>query len=202
MPSRSTSASRFAGSSCRRSATNSCALSGSSEAMLTPLLHNTATPTVVRGGNASNVIPTEVSVDLDGRVLPGMSPADLVAELEALAPGLATLRAGARGAGRPGAARPFAYCRFSPTLSRERDPGSVPIPMLLPGYTDARYVSKLGIQTYGFLPMRLPPHITTALIHAPDERVPADAIEFGVECLIDVDQPIPLISRITVEALV
>ena len=53
--------------------------------------------------------------------------------------------------------------------------------MLLPGYTDARYVSKLGIQTYGFLPMRLPPQIGTSLVHAADERVPADAIEFGDE---------------------
>ena len=46
------------------------------------------------------------------------------------------------------------------------------MPTLVPGYTDARHFAQLGIQTYGFLPMRLPPHITTALIHAPDERVP------------------------------
>ena len=68
----------------------------------------------------------------------------------------------------------------------ERDPGCVPIPMLLPGYTDARFVSKLGIQTYGFLPMRLPRHLDLSLVHAADERVPAEAIEFGVSCLVDV----------------
>ena len=45
----------------------------------------------------------------------------------------------------------------------ERDPGCVPIPMLNPGYTDARYVSKLGIQTYGFLPMRLPRQLGMSL---------------------------------------
>jgi acetylornithine deacetylase/succinyl-diaminopimelate desuccinylase-like protein len=158
---------------------------GSSEAMLTPLLHNTATLTVVRGGNLSNVIPTEVSVDLDGRVLPGMSPADLVAELEALAPGVASFEL--RHEEPAVAAQPdLSLLPLLADVARERDPGSVPIPMLLPGYTDARHVSKLGIQTYGFLPMRLPPHITTALIHAADERVPADAIEFGVECLADV----------------
>ncbi len=60
------------------------------------------------------------------------------------------------------------------------------IPMLLPGYTDARYFSRIGIQTYGFLPMRLPTHITTALIHAPDERIPADAVEFGTDCVYEV----------------
>ena len=31
--------------------------------------------------------------------------------------------------------------------------------------------------------MRLPKHITTALIHAPDERIPATAVEFGAECV-------------------
>jgi len=158
---------------------------GSSEAMLTPLLHNTATPTVVRGGSVSNVIPTEVSVDLDGRALPGTSPADLVTELEALAPGLSTFELVHE---EPSvAAQPdLSLLPLLANVVRERDPGSVPIPMLLPGYTDARYVSKLGIQTYGFLPMRLPPHITTALIHAADERVPAEALEFGVQCLSDV----------------
>jgi acetylornithine deacetylase/succinyl-diaminopimelate desuccinylase-like protein len=58
--------------------------------------------------------------------------------------------------------------------------------MLLPGYTDARYISRLGIQTYGFLPMRLPPQIGTSLVHAANERIPADALEFGTNCLLDV----------------
>src|SRR5215216_2296865 len=36
-----------------------------------PLLHNTASPTIVRGGESANVIPGEVSVELDCRLLPG-----------------------------------------------------------------------------------------------------------------------------------
>ena len=60
-------------------------------------------------------------------------------------------------------------------ILRRRDPGGVPVPALMPGYTDARYFGQLGIQTYGFLPMRLPKEITVDLIHAPDARVPAEA---------------------------
>ena len=158
---------------------------GSAGRLLTPLLCNTATPTVVSGGEATNVIPSELSVDLDGRVLPGMSPSDLLAELRVLAGGLATFELVSE---EPAVA-------IDPDLSllpllggvvTERDPGCIPIPMLLPGYTDARFVSKLGIQTYGFLPMRLPRHLDLALIHAADERVPAESIEFGVSCLVDV----------------
>ena len=58
--------------------------------------------------------------------------------------------------------------------------------MLLPGYTDARHISRLGIQTYGFLPMRLPPQIGTSLVHAANERIPAETLEFGTNCLLDV----------------
>ncbi len=39
---------------------------------------------------------------------------------------------------------------------RELDPTAKPVPLLLPGVTDGRFFSRLGIQTYGFLPMQLP----------------------------------------------
>ena len=160
-------------------------LPGSTTATAAPLLCNTATPTMVQGGTGTNVIPTELSVELDGRVLPGASPDDLLRELERLAPGLATFEL----VHEEPAVPPTPDLALMPLLAavlEEHDPGCVPIPTLVPGYTDARYVSKLGIQTYGFLPMRLPRHIGPALIHAADERVPAEAVEFGATCLVDV----------------
>jgi acetylornithine deacetylase/succinyl-diaminopimelate desuccinylase-like protein len=159
-------------------------LPGAATAMAAPLLCNTATPTMVEGGTATNMIPTELSVELDGRVLPGATPSDLLRELEMLAPGLATFELVNEEPAVP--ANPdLALMPLLASVLKEHDPGCVPIATLVPGYTDARYVSKLGIQTYGFLPMRLPRHIGPALIHAPDERVPAEAVEFGAACLID-----------------
>jgi acetylornithine deacetylase/succinyl-diaminopimelate desuccinylase-like protein len=152
---------------------------------LAPLVCNTATPTVVGGGGPDNVIPTELSAVLDGRVLPGLSSGDLIAELEAIAPRHATFEL----VSEEPAIRGEPDLSLLPLLSEvvgERDPRCVPIPMLNPGQTDARYVSQLGIQTYGFLPMRLPRRLGMSLVHAADERVPADAIEFGVACLLDV----------------
>jgi acetylornithine deacetylase/succinyl-diaminopimelate desuccinylase-like protein len=152
---------------------------------LIPFLCNTATPTVLTGGDTTNVIPSELSVELDGRILPGLSTADLIAELEELAGDLATFEIVSEEPAVPTAPDLSLFPLLAAVVG-ERDRGCVPIPMLLPGYTDARYVSKLGIQTYGFLPMRLPPHLGTKLVHAADERVPADAVEFGTECLVDV----------------
>jgi acetylornithine deacetylase/succinyl-diaminopimelate desuccinylase-like protein len=149
---------------------------------LDPLLHNMATPTVIRGGESTNVVPTEFEVDLDGRVLPGHTPHDLVRELQTMAGRLASFEL----VEEEPSAKADPDLTLLPMLAeiiREREPDGTPFPMLLPGYTDARYFSRLGIQTYGFLPMRLPKHITTALIHAPDERIPAAAVEFGAECI-------------------
>ena len=50
--------------------------------------------------------------------------------------------------------------------------------------TDGRFFSRLGIQTYGFLPMQLPAEMAfMELIHAPDERLPAAAVEFGARAI-------------------
>src|SRR5262249_30484046 len=49
-----------------------------------PLLHSTAVPTIIRGGEKNNVIPSEITVELDGRILPGYTAADFLAELQAL----------------------------------------------------------------------------------------------------------------------
>jgi acetylornithine deacetylase/succinyl-diaminopimelate desuccinylase-like protein len=67
------------------------------------------------------------------------------------------------------------------------DPGSIAMPLLLAGVTDGRYFSRLGIQTYGFTPMNLPPDFNPGeLIHAADERIPAGAVEFGAEAMYQV----------------
>ena len=65
---------------------------------------------------------------------------------------------------------------------READPEAVAVPMVLTGVTDARFFSTLGIQTYGFLPMRIPADLDfLSLVHAADERVPAGEVEWGAD---------------------
>jgi acetylornithine deacetylase/succinyl-diaminopimelate desuccinylase-like protein len=147
-----------------------------------PLLHNTASATIVAGGGKINVIPDVISLELDCRLLPGFVPEQMFAELRALA----------------GVEMDFELTRHDPvsaepdlalfdTLAgalRELDPAAKPIPMLLPGVTDGRFFSRLGIQTYGFLPMQLPEDLAfMQLIHAENERLPVAAVEFGTSAI-------------------
>jgi acetylornithine deacetylase/succinyl-diaminopimelate desuccinylase-like protein len=69
-------------------------------------------------------------------------------------------------------------------ILRETDPDGVPVPLLLSGVTDARFFTRLGIQTYGFLPMTLPEDFNfTATIHSANERIPVAAVEFGANSI-------------------
>jgi acetylornithine deacetylase/succinyl-diaminopimelate desuccinylase-like protein len=145
-------------------------------------LRNTVNATIVRCGHAVNVIPSEVVVELDGRLLPGFGPDDLLAELRDIIGKDIELEVVRHDEGPAGADMTF----YEPLagVCRELDPEGVPIPMLLPAVTDARHLAPLGIQTYGFMPMRLPEEFPLAsLAHAADERVPADAVGFGAEAI-------------------
>jgi acetylornithine deacetylase/succinyl-diaminopimelate desuccinylase-like protein len=54
----------------------------------------------------------------------------------------------------------------------------------MPAVTDGRFFARLGIQTYGFLPMRLPAEPRfMELVHARDERIPIDAVDFGTTAI-------------------
>ena len=155
-------------------------LMGDKGASFEPLLRNTANPTVIRAGEQINVAPSKVEVDLDGRLLPGYSPEDLISELVAISGGELELEVIRHD---PGPSEPdLALFETLKGILRPVDADGEPVPILLPGATDARFFSRLGIQTYGYLPMRLPPDLEfSRLIHGPDERIPVDAITFGTE---------------------
>jgi len=157
-------------------------LLGEHRRLFAPLLRNTVSPTILHGSSNFNVIPGEITVDLDGRLLPGFGPDDLIGEVRAIG----------------GDEGEVEVVRFDPgpsgldmglfdtlaAILKEADPEGVPCPLLLSGVTDARFFSRLGIQTYGFLPMSLPQGFNfSETIHAVDERIPVEAVEFGARAI-------------------
>ena len=147
-----------------------------------PLLHNTVSATGLRGSDSLNVIPSQVSVVLDGRLLPGFGPEVMLAEAGRLLGNDVDLEVTLYEPG-PAAADMGLYDTLAAIL-REVDAEARPSPLVVAGVTDARWFSRLGIQTYGFTPMKLPPGMDFwKLVHAADERVPAAALDFGVEAL-------------------
>ena len=70
---------------------------------------------------------------------------------------------------------------------REHDPKGVVVPYVIPGFTDAAFLSRLGVTCYGFAPVRLPDGMNfSELFHGHDERIPVDGFLFGLRVLQDV----------------
>lgn len=147
-----------------------------------PLLHNTVNATIVRGGDKINVIPSEITIELDGRLLPGCTPIDMVNELRTVVGEDVDLEVVRHDAG-PSTPQMALFGTLADVL-RELDPAGISIPLLLAGVTDARFFSRLGIQTYGWLPQNLPAGFDfLKTIHGADERIPAEALDFGTEAI-------------------
>ncbi|MEM7117808.1 MAG: M20/M25/M40 family metallo-hydrolase [Chloroflexota bacterium] len=147
-----------------------------------PMLHNTVSPTIVQGGDKINVIPGEISLSLDGRLLPGYTPDDMASELGTLVGHDAKIEIVDYEPGPP-AANMQLFDTLSSIL-READPDGIAVPMLLMAVTDARHFARLGIQTYGFTPMQLPSDFNfSATIHAANERIPVEAMSFGTNAI-------------------
>jgi len=145
-------------------------------------LRNTVSVTIVHAGSKINVIPAEVELELDGRTLPGFGPDDLIREVHDLVGPELELEL-VRHDATP-AEPDLTWLEGLGAILRELDPGAIPVPMLQVGVTDGRFFSRIGIQTYGFLPLELPAGFEfTKLIHAADERVPAAAVRFGAEAV-------------------
>jgi acetylornithine deacetylase/succinyl-diaminopimelate desuccinylase-like protein len=152
-----------------------------------PLLHNTVNATIVQGGFKTNVIPSEIVVTLDGRLLPGFQAETLFAELRQLVGRELELEIESH---TPSPSEPdLSLYPLLRDILHEADPDARPFPHVLTGATDGAFFAQLGIQNYGFLPLALPPDFDPmSLIHAADERLPLDAMDFGIAALLQLFQ--------------
>lgn len=147
-----------------------------------PILHNTVNATIVRGGSKINVIPSEIVVEFDGRILPGFRPEDILNELEAVVGRDMKLELMLYDEG-PGRIDMGLFDTLSAIIKEEEKDG-IPIPFVVSGVTDARFFARLGIQTYGFTPMLLTKDMDfSRLLHNADERIPIAALHFGTEAI-------------------
>jgi len=149
---------------------------------LDALLHNTVNATIVQGGEKFNVIPSAITVHMDGRLLPGFTPAQVLDELHALIGEEVELEVTYFDEG--SARADMALYETLAEILRENDPDGVPIPYMMPAVTDGRFFSRLGIQTYGFMPVQLPEDFNfMETIHAANERIPVAAVQAGTEAM-------------------
>ena len=156
---------------------------GDRAVLFDPILHNTVNATIVHGGDKVNVVPGAVELRFDARVLPGFDAEDVKREIQDLAGDdlkLEVERFDETASEEPD----LGLWDTLETVLTEADPGITPLPYLMPAVTDGRHFARLGIQNYGFTPMRLSEDFEFhSIIHAADERIPVEAVEFGTEAI-------------------
>ncbi|HEX5569397.1 MAG TPA: M20/M25/M40 family metallo-hydrolase [Streptomyces sp.] len=145
-------------------------------------VRNSSAPTGLRAGYKINVIPGSATAHVDGRVLPGTEE-EFTATMDELTGPHVDWEFYHRGEAlqAPVDSRTFAVLRES---LEHFDPGAHVVPFCMTGGTDAKQFAPLGIAGYGFSPLKLPEGINyQAMFHGVDERVPVDALHFGVRVL-------------------
>jgi acetylornithine deacetylase/succinyl-diaminopimelate desuccinylase-like protein len=155
---------------------------GPAAKLVEPTLRNSANPTMLDAGYKVNVIPGEAVAYVDGRYMPGgeeefrstldrLTGPDVDWEFHHREVALQSPVASPTFAGMRAAVEEFA-------------PEGHVVPFCMSGGTDAKQFSRLGITGYGFTPLKLPDgYDYAAMFHGVDERVPVEALHFGVRVL-------------------
>jgi acetylornithine deacetylase/succinyl-diaminopimelate desuccinylase-like protein len=154
------------------------------------LLRDTISPDVVHAGIKYNVIPGVAGIEIDCRTLPGTDEAAMRQQVrERIGEELwshCEVEPFLVGPSVEAPADTELYAVMESTL-RDHDPEGIPVPAMTPFATDAKHTMKLGIETYGFSPLRLDPaERFVERFHGVDERVSLEALRFGLPVLYDV----------------
>jgi acetylornithine deacetylase/succinyl-diaminopimelate desuccinylase-like protein len=151
---------------------------GSAARMLGAVIRNTANPTRLDAGYKVNVVPGSAQAQIDGRFLPGYEDEFFATMAELVGEGIEVDYLSHQHAVETPYEGDIVRAITSSILAE--DPDALVAPYLMSGGTDGKHWAKLGIDCYGFAPLRLPPDLDfTALFHGVDERVPVDALQFG-----------------------
>jgi acetylornithine deacetylase/succinyl-diaminopimelate desuccinylase-like protein len=146
------------------------------------LLRNTVTPTILRGGEKINVIPTEASVSFDARLLPTEKHEDFFKRVGQLAGSdVEVLRVNESVSKPVPSSYNNSYFKGIRHVIESIEGQDLPVlPYITTGATDLRYFRDLGITAYGFFPITLSSDEILRM-HGKNERISVANIHKGLE---------------------
>jgi len=130
------------------------------------------------------VIPSEVLLDVDGRLLPGEDPEEFRDEIQAAVGDEVEVQLIGRDSGTAADPASDFFDAIKATMA-DLQPGIDVIPNLISGGTDAPLIP--GVKVYGFCPM-LPTERMQEydpLVHGHNERIHLDDLEIGARFMHD-----------------
>ncbi|MGW0560676.1 M20/M25/M40 family metallo-hydrolase [Streptomyces sp. NPDC003016] len=145
-------------------------------------VRGSANPTMLDAGYKVNVIPGRATAYVDGRFLPG-GEEEFRQTMDRLTGEQVDWEFHHRETALQAPTDSPTYAKLRAAVEHFA-PGAHVVPYCMSGGTDAKQFSRLGITGYGFSPLKLPVDFDYgALFHGVDERVPVEALHFGVRVL-------------------
>jgi acetylornithine deacetylase/succinyl-diaminopimelate desuccinylase-like protein len=152
---------------------------GESELGHYSMLRTSISPTIIKAGFRTNVIPSEAEAYLDVRALPDEDLGKFEAELRRVIGDTHVEVIGASG-GRPaGPPSRFDAAMFRALEKAQRTvyPGAITLPTMLTGATDMAQLRSRGVQAYGIGPVLEEKDEDAGGAHGDDERLSEEALQ-------------------------
>lgn len=143
------------------------------------VLHTTCVATQLNGGHAPNALPQRATANVNCRIFPGHAPEEIRKQMET-AVGDKEVKVTLRDQPEtPSPAPPLTPAIMGPIekLTKEMFPGVPVVPAMAAGATDGRFLTPIGIPTYGVSGIFADPNTTNA--HGLNERVPVKSVMEG-----------------------
>lgn len=146
------------------------------------LLRNTVTPTILKGGEKINVIPTESSISFDARLLPTERHEQFFRKIKMLAGEDVSIERVSEYAAKPApSGYNTVYFKGIKRVIEHLEQKPLPVlPYITTGATDLRYFRDHGITAYGFFPFILSGDDILRM-HGRNERISVENVHRGLE---------------------
>jgi acetylornithine deacetylase/succinyl-diaminopimelate desuccinylase-like protein len=152
------------------------------------MVQNTITPTILKGGQMVNVIPSEAEASFDCRLLPGTSSEAFLSQVrEVIGAGEVEIVPLPEFESNPLPPSPMDNELYQAIeqVARRKDPGCVVTPFLITGATDSRFFRQIGVPCYDFSPFRLKQE-DAKLVHGHNERISIENLGFASEVIFEI----------------
>ncbi|HEX3043885.1 MAG TPA: M20/M25/M40 family metallo-hydrolase [Bacillota bacterium] len=155
------------------------------ERSLQAMFYHTISPTIMKAGMKTNVLPEKCELTLDCRLLPGETPESFLQKLrDRIDDPQVTIDIIHAAPPTESPVDTELFGVMERTVHRE-NPKALVVPYLSPGGTDSRYFRRLGITAYGFMPILISEEELRRM-HGIDERLSLANLEQGTRILAQV----------------
>jgi acetylornithine deacetylase/succinyl-diaminopimelate desuccinylase-like protein len=146
---------------------------------------NTVSVTTARAGIKHNVIPARAEATLDCRLLPGADPEAFIEEVRRVIDDDRIRIERDLVSSTPTSPTNTELMSVIEDVVHEHVEDAVVLPGISAGFTDSRVYRRLGVTSYGFIPILLEPP-EAATIHGHNERLSVENLRLGCQVLFEI----------------